>query len=328
MSRAYVYTIATIVNLSFIVFFCSDLFAQPVRFDCPAVSSARLVDASDDRKVIEIRVPISMSALESNVQVDELKAEISWNRNANPIVNYGPSTLLQSKFDGPVAVEKKSESQRTLAAKVSTSYVDLVSPSLEADLKKTNTETRSFDEVPEHDLVVASGPIQRGTGAYFSFLPSRTETLEGGRELVVAFDVPAYWRSGMLQVTMTAIGRQRKLGFFSEELDFARIFMLPIYLEGDDQARRAAFEFSRSEQRLRQGWELFRTVNKQHPTALSFEKWFAGSTNQVPDMWVHHLIQSGSDAALDQVENRLPAKITIAANQFVEARKNLLSLSR
>lgn len=328
MSRAYVYTIATIVNFGFILFLQSDMLAQPVRFDCPAVSPARLVEQINERKVIEIRVPISMTALESNSQVEELRAEISWNRNANPIVSYGPSTLLQSKYNGPVAVQKKTESNFTLGANVSTSYVDLVSPTVEGELKKSNTETRSFDEVPEHDLVVASGPISRGTGAYFSFLPSRTETLEGGRELVVAFDVPALWRGGMLQVTMTAIGRQKKFGFFSEELDFSRIFMLPIYLQGDDQARQAAFEFSHSEQRLRQDWELYRTASQRNQSALPFEKWFAGSKNDVPEMWVHHLIQSGSDVSVARVEDRLPRKITVAANQFVEARRNLLMLSR
>ncbi len=49
--------------------------------------------------------------------------------------------------------------------------------------------------------------------------------------------------------------------------------------------------------------------------------------NRVPADWVHYLIQS-SDAYLDKYQRNLPSNVAVAAKQFVQARTDLVKLSR
>ena len=154
-----------------------------------------------------------------------------------------------------------------------------------------------------------------------------TETLEGGRSLVVAFEVPATWRGGILQITCRASGNRRKIGIFNDGFNYSRVFIVPVHLKGDDQAFRFAASLARSEQRLRQDWHRHRTSTTNNDS--SWFEWFqSDSTDENPDAWMHHLIQSGSDRALRQVESRLPTRIASVANEFVAARQQLLRLSR
>ena len=332
MLRPTSFTIPFIVTFvaKFLVttFLGGGLSAQPVHFDCPAITAARLVELQSDQKVIEFRVPISMTVLDNHLTVDSLRTEIGWNRVAYPLVSYGPSTLLKSRYDGPVSVERKTETNASLDSRVSSSYLEFVSPSLNGNLNKKKSETRKFNEIPEHELVIGSGPVQRGTGAYFLFKPTRTETLEGGREVVLAYRVPISWSGGLLQVTMTVSGQEsKKLGLFREDVEFARIFVLPAFLEGDLRARQAAQLFANSEQRLRKGWSLH-LAESSKPNSTNIFRWFDKPDQQADSLWMHHLIQSGSDLAIKRYESKLPRKISSVAYEFVQARRDLIELSR
>ncbi len=327
MIRAVSYVLSILIHLS-LVLFAVDIFGQTITFDCPGTAKARVIAVSASQKIVEVPFSVSSAFADSSQNVEQLKIQVDWNRSAYPVVDYGPRTELHSRYEGPVSVEKRVENNAGVGAKVSSSAIDFLTPSLNADLGHRNSETRRFNEIPQHEVQLASGTTNRGTGVFFEFHDSPISTLEGSRELVIAFEVPESWRGGVLQVTFRATGQQKKFGSFDNAFEFARIFVMPVYLEGDNQARQLAYEFARSEVQLRRDWSLHES--KISKGSNQWQKWFGSDRyrNELPNMWVHHLIQSSSDVSIERFRRKLPEPVADAASQFVEARRNLVALSR
>lgn len=307
-----------------------------ISFDVPALLGVHVMDldphaVASSQKTIEVVIPVSSESRSGDRdQVHEFRFDVFWNRNIYPICDYGPKTRTVSEIEGLISVDKTTESNSSLGIKLGASYQEVVSSTGTAEIGHRNGTKLHYQEIPQHELLVASGTIHRGTGAFFRFHPSRTESLEGGRDLVVAFQVPSSWRAGVLQVECQAKGSRRVLAW-SDDFEFSRAFILPIYLEGDDQARQAATEFVRSEQRLRKNWQ----THSRQPDRQSFGQIQAifpfstrsEGTSRIPADWVHYLIQS-SDVYLEKYQTNLPANVAVAARQFVQARADLLKLSR
>ena len=212
----------------------------------------------------------------------------------------------------------------------------LVNANGSIDLGTRETSIRKFEQIPQQELLVASGTSHRGMGAFFRFHPSKQSTLEGGRELRLRFRVPAEWRGGVLRVDCFAEGKRVVLPGWSDPFEFSRTFVLPVYLATDAEARSAAADFVRSEQGLRQQWNLSRPVKTNRGPHIqgfpALPSWLARSTSttdrSLPDQWVHYLIQSGDDAYLKKYRSQLPQSLADSADQFVAARQRLLTFSR
>ena len=309
-----------------------------VKFDVPALVGVREIPnlpthiLSATQKTIEVVIPVTSEvqfADRGNLQ--EFRFNVYWNRNVYPICDYGPKTTTFSEIEGFVSIDTSTEKNATLGLTLNSGYQDLVTGTGRAELGNRNGTKVHYQEVPQYEVLVASGTMNRGTGAFFRFHPSRKETLEGGRELVVAFQVPRSWRGGVLQVECQAKG-SRKMLAWNEPFEISRAFILPIYLDGDDQARQSAAEFVRSEQQLRSKWQQFQRASERD-LLQQLQAVFVSSNSQsksaadLPADWVHHLIQS-EDRYLNDYRDRLPTSVAEAANQFVEARFGLLELSR
>jgi hypothetical protein len=309
-----------------------------IRFDVPALMAAREVwgngthSLAVSQKTIEVVIPVSSEIRTSDhYQIDDFRFDIFWNRNAYPICDYSPKTQTFSEIAGTISIDKSTDDKKLLGLNLAGGYQEIVDGVVKAELGTQQTTKIHYQEIPQQEVLVAAGTTRRGTGAFFRFHPSRTETLEGGRDLVVAFQVPQSWRGGVLQVECVASGSRKNLAW-SEPFQTSRAFMLPIYLDGDDQAREAATEFVRTEQQLRSGWMDFQTRSETN-ALVSFQNLFAVSGSRkpslsgLPENWVHYLIQS-SDGYLERYRKKLPSEITASATQFVEARTALLKLSR
>lgn len=329
MIRSVSYAISLTVYLFFsLVVVCNSLFSQSIVFDCPAIAAANSIDETETSRIVEIPLAISTSINDGRLQLNKIRAEVCWNRMAYPITDYVPRTVLQPEAEGTIQIEERSESNLSFNGSLAGGYLaGLGTPNLKGDASRRNSSSRKYNKIPQHELVLASGPIKRGTGAFFEFRPSRTDSLEGGRNLVVAFEVPNSWRAGILQITCRATGNRKRMGIFNDGVDFERIFIVPVHLKGDNQAFRAATTLARSEQRLR-----IETQRQQNQSATREQSWLSGfgtgGKDESSDYWMHHLIQSGSDRALRTVERQLPDRILFAANKFDQARDELLAMGR
>lgn len=307
-----------------------------VRFDVPALVGVHEIaypeghEPLGDQMTIEVVIPVSLE-VDSGERgnVEEIRCDIYWNRSAYPLVDYVPKTKTVSGIEGLVAIETTDSRNSGVGIKLSSQYLDVVSGSVNADHSNRSGTKRSYSEIPQHEILVASGSVRRGTGAFFRFHPSKRETLEGGRDLVVVFRVPQSWSGGVLKIECRANGHRKVLGAWRESFDAEQAFVVPIYLESDDQARQAAFEFVRSEQGLRRDWRRYQNRTARAKAGM-FSKPTHGSPSKsrLPHQWVHYLIQSGSDDYLTKYRSRLPGDLENSADKFAAARSGLLELSR
>ena len=329
----------------------------PAEFDVPAMLSAREIVASNTApvspyKTIEIVVPVTSEIRAADREhINEFRFDISWNRNIFPVVDYGPKSQTTSHIDGLIAVEQSSDSGGEISLNANSEKLEVLTLNSKGDFSNKKNQHKSFNEIPEHKTLVASGTIKRGTGAFFRFHPSPTETLEGGRDVVIAYRVARDWQGGVLRVECRARGERKVLGSLTESIDVAEAFIVPLYLDGDQQSLSAATEFVRAEVELQQSWRSSQAIAKASKKPHSAFRWplvesaiegfslagFSQNSNrpsqtkdssQLPDQWLHRLIQSGDDRYLSRYQAALPNSVQTTAAEFVSARRKLLLLSK
>ena len=314
-------------------FFCSSADAgEPVYFDAPALAIAREVvpvtPVLSDEKLVEVVLPVSSQIqFASRNDIDEFRFDVRWNRMVYPLVEYGPRTQTVTSIEGTIAVEEHDSLNSDTGLNVAINPSGVATGSLRTSIDSRRGSSQRYSEIPQHEVLVASGTIQRGTGAFFRFHPSTTTTLEGGRDLVVAYRVPRSWRGGLLTVECRAQGRKEILGTWTEPVEVARSFVVAVYLDGDDNARLAATEFVRRELSLQQRWELER--ESESTSALEGLFQIQSRRNERPPRdWASVLIQSGTDDYFLRYEDRLSPALLSDTRAFVEARTELLKYSR
>ncbi len=313
------------------------LFAadDQVRFDVPALVPARelVVEGSQLtplEKLIEVVIPVS-TQIDSDLRgaIDEFRFDVFWNRSAVAVVEYGPKTQTVSDIEGLITVEKRQDKNANLGLNLKGDYQDTLTATTQAQLTNSRGSTYHYTEVPQHEILVASGTIKRGTGTFFRFHPSKRGTLEGGRDLVVAYRVPASWRGGILQVECRAEGEKKVIGPWGDSIKVGRSFVMPVYLEGDDQAREIATEFAQAQEGLTARWTQQLQQKRGGGFKHDIEALFGvETTGKVPPQWTQQLIQTGDDRHFERYERQLPGSVRSAAAEFIEARRQLVGLAR
>ena len=248
-------------------------------------------------------------------------------------MDYGPKSQTVSHIDGPISVDRSDNTSVGIGLNGQSDKLEFATLTGNADLSKGSSDRKSYKEIPQRYPVIASGTIKRGTGAFFRFHRSRTETLEGGREVVVAFRVGRDWRGGLLKVDCRALGQRKMLGAISQEIDQNKTFMMPVYIEGDVSANGLANEFVDAEQTLRRHWHHRSKAQSKSGSELLLAGFnpFAFSTSKSSadsDLWMQQLIHSGDHRILRGLENDLAKSTVAVAGKFVRSRENLLDLSR
>jgi hypothetical protein len=307
-----------------------------VQFDVPALLAAReapcdLSDVDPKLRTIVVVVPVSSEIrADFAVRPSAFRFDVYWNRNAFPLVDYSPRTQTVSDIAGTISIDRFSEKNSNLNLNFNGAFPTVGNGGAKAEFVGRQGEKVRYDEIPQHEILVASGTLKRGTGAYFRFHPSRAETLEGGRELKLMFQVPLSWRGGVLQVECQAAGSRKSLAW-TEPVEIRRSFVVPIYLESDEEALQTAMDFAQREQRLRQSWQNYLQQSSHSQPLGPFEAMFPQSRSKgkpkIPEDWVHVLIQV-SDNPLERYRSALPEELAAAASDFVESRANLLKISR
>jgi hypothetical protein len=330
---------------------------SPIEFDVPAMLSVHEIMPADTApispyKIIEVVVPVT-SEIQANDRkhINEFRFDISWNQKLFPVVDYGPKSQTTSHIEGLIAVEQSHNSGGGISLNANSDKLEVLKLNSKADVSNQKNSRKSYQEIPEHQTLVASGTIKRGTGVFFRFHPSRTETLEGGREVVVAYRVARNWRGGVLRVECRANGQRKIFGNITEPIDAAEVFIVPVYTAGDQPSLTAATDFVRAEIDLKKSWYSSQTQNmlstKPHSTfrwplvesamesfhLAGFSQGRAGASHQsnssqIPKQWVHRLIQSGDERYLSRYQSALPTSVQTSAASFLSARQKLVEFSK
>ena len=336
MSFAVRYVVFVVVWWSLVVMTSFAIANDEIRFDVPVLVEASKVPSPLDEaneRLVEISIPVSTLVIDDKVALRGFNFDVHWNRNIYPLVNYAPKTSTQTEIDGNISVEQNQERSVDVGLNSSASVAPFGTLTGNASTRSRNAQTLRFKKIPEHQLLVASGTIQRGTGAFFRFYPSKQFTLEGGRELSVTFRVPQTWRGGVMRVVCSADGSRTVFAGIREPVSVTRTFIVPTYLKGDEEARQIAVSYAQNEIALRRDWTGYRErLEAARPTDLlsKIETALAGNPkDQFLDAgWATELIESGTDRLLVRHQRGLPELVRESAVEFVESRQMLYSLSR
>lgn len=306
-----------------------------VRFDAPAMIAVRPVApersheaGASSEKIIELLVPVTSEiGMKDRGNISSFRFDIVWNQQSYPLVSYSPKTQTVSDIEGLIDVEKNEDQAKGIGGTLNGRFPEMVSGSIKADLSSRTGSTIKYHEQPRQEVLVASGTINRGCGVFFRFHPSKQTTLEGGRDLVIAFRVPNTWSGGVIKLKCSVTGKRRIIGSWSDSFEESCMFVIPIYLEGDDQARAAARDFVDSETKLRINWDQ---LQNRVTDGSSYLHRFSRSEDlqSLPPQWAHRLIQSGKDEYLEKYRSDLPPDLADVADQFVLARKGMFKLGR
>ena len=327
------YVFFTLLMILFTRFSRAD---QPeIKFDVPAMLPAGELTAAGvppatSYKIIEIVIPVTAEIRpRDRDNVDEFRFDVSWNGHALPVADYSPKSQTVSHINGNITVDASDDSNAGFGMSANSDKLEFATVTGNANLSIHSAERRSYKEIPQHHPVIASGTIKRGTGAFFRFHPSRTETLEGGREVVVAYRVARDWRGGVLKVQCRALGQRKIFGAIPDDIDVGKAFVVPVYLDGDFDARALAKNFVTAEQNLRRNWSRHLEAHAKTRSDFLLAGFipFAQPT-LINDRWVYELIQSGDDRVLREVNAQLPKPTSFLAAEFISRRKSLIDLCR
>ena len=309
-----------------------------VVFDVPAMLPVQElipvgVPPVTQSKIVEIVIPVTVEISPGDREhISEFRFDVSWSGLSFPIADYGPKSQTVSHIDGPINVDRSNNSSIGIGLNGQSDKLEFATLTGNANLSQGSTDRKSYKEIPKRYPVIASGTIKRGTGAFFRFHRSRTETLEGGREVVIASRVGRDWRGGLLRIDCRALGQRKILGAIAQNIDQSKTFMMPVYIEGDVKASELVTDYVAAEQMLRRHWFYRSKARPKSGSQLSLAGFnpFTFATprsDSIPDQWVQQLIQSGDDRVFRDFEKELAKSTVMVAEKFVGIRKKLAGLS-
>lgn len=215
-------------------------FDLPSSIECREVSTAEFTKAHPDLKLIEAKWRISARLLEGDT---ESIVDFEYCLETGPamrVQQYLPNTTLESAVSED-QIEVTAGAEKTSATGIEAQLAGkplLISGSHEKTSK--HTATSHYQQLAPKDVVLASGTIDREHGVFFRIRPSRSASLEGGREFMIVASVPKSWRGGLCFTSCAAKASKRTLIKNSVETIGTAQAHIGMYLSGDPSAAAAA----------------------------------------------------------------------------------------
>ncbi len=232
------------------------LAAPPVSFDAPAVVPAVPIEGdlaitpSPDSELLEITFPVS-----TLVQTRQpLPAYQLWFFCQAPgvswrVVDFAPQTELTTPYAGPLQTDTQKETSHRLGLHFAGPLEPWGNGQATSELAGKEKRTTRVAEAPPMMLLQASGTIDRGTGVYYKFRPSRQTTLEGMRQLRIVVEVPRSWQTSLVRLHCLAEPIEEGVAPFGEA-----VFAVAIYRAGSSGALARAERFTMAEREFHRAW--------------------------------------------------------------------------
>lgn len=309
--------------------------AAEVQFDMPSV-----VAATHAERPHEVSLTLRLSAMIAGIEqppVSQWMVRVLPRDERIQVVDYLPRTETASDVTAPIKVTQTDESTQSAGFTIDGAYAHLARAHVGADRGDKQIDTIQFDRHPVHQAVTAAGTIQRGRGVYFKLRWTATQVLEGEKQFQITLLVPAGWRGGLMDVAVVAYGedpastRWSPLPWPQESgaIGDAR-FVIAAYRQGDEPARRAAYQLSEAERELRR-------LSMQYPVRHT-PKSLPGMIRHVAaklelepspadDSWLPRILFTAADPHLDTSVRKLPMPVRVAILEYAELREELLAMS-
>lgn len=299
---------------------------------CRDVTTPEFSKSHSHERLVEAK--FSISSLVQGAQPNDLfefMIRLESPEHTAEVVDYSPKTTLAGNYAGSLSYEKKQESSSSLGAGVSAEINNIVKIGGSGDNGLKDGSTVKYELLPPLEQLSASGTIGRGHGVYFKLQPSRRTSLEGAKEFQVVLRVPAGWRGDYVFLKCEAIGQKLGPKKTMEPVRYGgRTFILPLYLEGDEESRSAASGFIAAEASLRYAATAIRSVP---PKRVKQDVWHQlGLASHTPEPkpaldWLDRLV-FGSVHSTGKLDPAIPAGVRSTATEFAAAKQQMWELSQ
>ncbi len=299
-----------------------------VQFDAPYQIVMRELAASSQaaagEKIVEARFDVSSIVTAGNERdVTQFVFQLQSLQRTMQVHDYQPRSVRDTSVTGSVAVSEGRENSNSSGFDLTGRYQEWTNATLHLGESSKENGSRKFDRLPPLETVVASGTIFRGTGVYFKLHTTDRQLLEGATTICVLWRVPSNWRADYVHLRCLAEGRVRGQGAARVG---QRDFLIPVSLAGDAEAQRAAARFARSEANLRivARQSIEELTNRSQAPWSKVNIFVGNNDNEVSHDWLERLLYLPSNP---QTPSRLPAAVRTAANDFLAAREELITLN-
>jgi hypothetical protein len=296
---------------------------------CRDVTPDDFAERNSDERLVEARFQVS--TFFGSGDPDELLQflyTLDSPRKTVRIVDYEPKTTLESDVAGNVGIEKKKEKTFTLGLGLSGNAQHLIHADASGNAATKTLNSVKYDLLPPKELLAASGTLLRGHGVYFKLRPSEQTTLEGAKEFVVVLRVPRDWQADYVHLHCQATAHRRGgLQSSSDGITCGEAsFVLALYLEGDDAARRTAEYFVQRDMQLRRGIRLHHDeIRKRAYPSLAHKigGFFEVVAPEIPADWYRDVIYGGASRSEPSYIRQLPPEVADAARQYLASKRAL-----
>jgi hypothetical protein len=200
-------------------------------------------------KLMEARLDIS-SLLKAGQEKDltQYFIRVDCPHQTLTIADYLPKTKHEA-IASSVTKQDSTERVASLGINLSGKYELLTLPGPSAGIGEKKTSSVKYELLPPLETVAASGTLERASALFFKIKATPRNLLEGTREYALVLRVATNWRADYIRVRCEAEGiRRNMISTFDEETKCGqREFLVALYLDGDEGARKIAENFARRE---------------------------------------------------------------------------------
>lgn len=307
------------------------VFDMPYTVSCRDVTPPEFAAANPGDKLIEVKLGIS-SLLQAGKEQDlaQYFIRVETPQRTMEVIDFLPKSARDSLHGGNTIVTKNSETTLSLGINITGHYQALTGTAVTPGISQKNGTCVKYELLPPLETVTASGTILRGSGCYFKLKASERNLLEGERDFALILRVPRGWRADYLHVRCEAEGIARGLVSSLDQRQRCgeRDFLIPVYLEGDADARRAAESLSHAEAALRHVARVkAKEIQQRSVLSVSSQLGLSSgpSSGTIPADWQARLLFGHPSQA--SIPRKLPREVVQAAQEFRSSQQALSRLS-
>lgn len=321
-----------------------------ISFDLPPtavavpISEQRPGDLMTSHESEPVEITLRLSSLVSGgemPQIDRWMVRCVPRPPAWSVINYSPRTETASEYASPIQVTTSDEQSQSLGMAADVTHGNLARGHVGIDAGTKQSEAMQYDRVAPLHAVTASGTIERGRGVYYKLRWTSTQVLEGEKEFSITFDVPAGFRTGLVDVSVVAMGRPAKTGSMAAVMSHIPVlgedvggiralgearFVVGVYAEGDPVAWRAVRAMADAEAVLRREAAQVRAPSPSRSLSTMIRHVAAKLDVDSVDLhsdWPERLIFENADPYMDPIIKRLPADLRVLVLDYCDARRQV-----
>jgi hypothetical protein len=300
---------------------------------------------SDDGEPVEITLRLS-SLVNADVmpQIDRWMIRCVPRHSDWRVIDYAPRTETASDYATAIGVKTTDEKTSTFGVAADVTQGNLVRGHVGGDVGSKQCESLQYDRVAPLHAVTAAGTIERGRGVYYKLRWTSTQVLEGEKEFKITFAVPAGFRSGLVDVSVVAIGRPSNQNSVTaaiaqipvigddvggmRSLGEAR-FVVGVYAEGDPVARQVVQSMTDAEATLRREADKVRAGSPARSLSTLIRHVASKLDMDSVDVhsnWPERLVFNNADPYTDPIIRKLPTDLRVKALDYCDARRKVESL--